>query len=134
VANPTLNILVGVQMGGLRFKNHTHKNQMLNSSKGALKSICYCLSIYITERFKNYCGPGNKLTLNISRRGSKLPLNQISHCHCEARKSKTLHYDLKQMHPLMHQLHLFQDYPFPTLVEKLLLLICFDSFLLLLKD
>ena len=52
VANPTLNILVGVQMGGLRFKNHTHKNQMLNSSKGALKSICYCLSIYITERFK----------------------------------------------------------------------------------
>lgn len=67
-------------------ENHTHQNQTLNSTKGTLKSICYCLSLHITEHFKNYCGPGNKLTLNISGRGRKLPLNQI--LYCEARKMK----------------------------------------------
>ena len=52
-------------------KNHTHKNQTLNSTKGTLKSIDYFLSLHITEHFKNYCGPGNKLTLNISGRESR---------------------------------------------------------------
>jgi hypothetical protein len=52
-------------------KNHTHKNQTLNSTTGTLKSIDYFLSLHITEHFKNYRGPGNKLTLNISRRGSR---------------------------------------------------------------
>jgi hypothetical protein len=83
VANLTLNIWGGgLQLGGL--KTHTHNNQTLNSTKGTLKSISYCLSLHITEHFKNYCGIGNKLTLNNSGRGSKLPLNQIS--YCEKRK------------------------------------------------
>jgi hypothetical protein len=73
----------GVAIGW--FKNHIHKNQTLNSTKGTLKSISYCLSLQITEYFKNYCGLGNKLTLNITERGSKLPLNQIS--YHEARKN-----------------------------------------------
>ena len=54
-------------------ENHTHKNQTLNSTKGTLKSISYCLSLHITEHFNNYCGLGNKLILNTSGRGSKLP-------------------------------------------------------------
>lgn len=54
-------------------KNHAHKNQTLNSTKGTLKSISYCLSLHITEHFNNYCGLGNKLILNTSGRGSKLP-------------------------------------------------------------